>query len=161
MNHVESTLLYLFIINPISGTAKKHNIAEMIRRSLKIDQHRIEIVYTQYAGHARELAAEAVQQGVPNVISVGGDGTMHDVVNALHINNRLDIPILLFPAGSGNAFNHDFDSLTYQKASDRLRQFRTMSIDLMKIEMIENHIDQDIIDKIIKTVIVKDTLLTT
>ena len=68
------------------------------------------------------------------VIVLGGDGTMHDVVNALYANNRLDIPVLLFPAGSGNAFNHDFDSLTYKKAADRLRQFRIMDIDLLEVK---------------------------
>ncbi|MBC7451526.1 MAG: YegS/Rv2252/BmrU family lipid kinase [Cytophagales bacterium] len=95
----DSEIQYLFIINPVSGTAKKQNIPDLIYRTLKADRNSIKIVLTQYAGHGRELAAEAVLQGIPNVISVGGDGTMNEIASALlHSETALGI----IPMGSGN-----------------------------------------------------------
>jgi len=40
-------------------------------------------VFTECAGHAEELAAEAAASGRDLVIAVGGDGTLSDVVNGL------------------------------------------------------------------------------
>lgn len=63
----------------------------------------------------------------------GGDGTMHDVVNGLYYSNNLSVPVLLFPAGTGNAFNHDLACFDCQTAIERLRKFDLQKIDLMKM----------------------------
>lgn len=95
----DSEIHYLFIINPVSGTVKKQNIPDLVFRNLDTERTRIQIVWTQYAGHARELAAEAVAKGIPKVISVGGDGTMNEIASALlHAETALGI----IPMGSGN-----------------------------------------------------------
>ena len=94
-----SDIQYLFIINPISGTAQKENLPDLIYRTLKMDKSRIKIVLTRYAGHGREIAAEAVKNGIPRVISVGGDGTMNEIASAL-VNTNTALGII--PMGSGN-----------------------------------------------------------
>lgn len=99
MEETHPAISFLFIINPISGTTRKHNITEMIYRTLQVDRSRIKIVLTRYAGHGREIAAEAAQQGIPYVISVGGDGTMNEIASSLlHTKTSLGI----IPMGSGN-----------------------------------------------------------
>lgn len=127
---------YLCTLNPLSGTHKAQKMLASLRNDFTEDV--FIVLESKSPGYFSRFIDQTILTEIDAVLVLGGDGTMHDVVNALSINNRLDIPVLLFPAGSGNAFNHDFDSLTYQKASARLRQFRTMSIDLMKIEM-DNH----------------------
>jgi YegS/Rv2252/BmrU family lipid kinase len=127
---------YLCTLNPLSGTHKAEKMLTALRKDFPEDV--FIVLESKSAGYFSRFIDQTILTEIDAVLVLGGDGTMHDVVNALHINNRLDIPVLLFPAGSGNAFNHDFDSLTYAKASARLRQFRTMPIDLMKIEM-DNH----------------------
>lgn len=124
---------FLCTINPQSGTHKARKMMESLRKDFPNDV--FITLESKSAGYFSRFIDKTILTNIDAVLVLGGDGTMHDVVNALHINNALDIPVLLFPAGSGNAFNHDFDSLTYQKAASRLRQFRVLPIDLMKIEM--------------------------
>ena len=54
----------LAIINPISGTSKKNNIPQKINDILSSDDVTIDIVYTEYAGHATVLAKKAVEAGL-------------------------------------------------------------------------------------------------
>lgn len=127
---------YLCALNPLSGTHKAQKMLAALRNDFPNDV--FIVLESKSAGYFSRFIDQTILTEIDAVLVLGGDGTMHDVVNALYDNKRLDIPVLLFPAGSGNAFNHDFDSLNYKKASDRLRQFRTMAIDLMKIDM-DNH----------------------
>jgi len=123
---------YLCTINPLSGTQKATKMLVNLRKDFPEDV--FIVLESKSAGYFSRFIDQIILTDIDAVLVLGGDGTMHDVVNALHINNRLDIPVLLFPAGSGNAFNHDFDSLTYKKAADRLRQFRLIDIDLLEIK---------------------------
>ncbi len=122
---------YLCTVNPLSGTHKASKMLSYLRDDFPEDV--FIVLESKSPGYFSRFIDQTILTDIDGVLVLGGDGTMHDVVNALYTNNRLDIPVLLFPAGSGNAFNHDFDSLTYKKAASRLRQFRTIEIDLMQI----------------------------
>lgn len=66
------------------------------------EQLQPEVRVTRYAGHAEELAAEAVTQGFEVILSAGGDGTAHQVLNGV-MKSGLPVPLLgLIPLGSGN-----------------------------------------------------------
>lgn len=127
MEDTNPAILFLFIINPVSGTTRKHNIAEMIYRTLKVDRSRIKIVLTRYAGHGREIAAEAAQECIPYVISVGGDGTMNEIASSLlHTKTSLGI----IPMGSGNGLaRHLGIPLDPIKAIELMNDFSIQTID--------------------------------
>lgn len=60
---------------------------------------------TEYPTHATELAAEAAAQGFDVVVAVGGDGTVHEVVNGLMQVEPAQRPAFAaVPLGSGNDF---------------------------------------------------------
>jgi diacylglycerol kinase (ATP) len=60
---------------------------------------------TVYPNHAVELARQAGEQGYDLVIAVGGDGTVHEVINGLMQLPEEQRPIFgVVPAGSGNDF---------------------------------------------------------
>ncbi|MFZ5822304.1 MAG: diacylglycerol/lipid kinase family protein [Chloroflexota bacterium] len=62
---------------------------------------------TVYPTHATELAQQAGEQGYDMVIAMGGDGTVHEVVNGLMQVPAEKRPILgVVPVGSGNDFAH-------------------------------------------------------
>ena len=62
---------------------------------------------TVYPLHAQELAKQAGEQGYDLVIAVGGDGTVHEVINGLMAIPEKSRPILgVVPVGSGNDFAH-------------------------------------------------------
>jgi diacylglycerol kinase (ATP) len=62
---------------------------------------------TVYPTHATELACQAGEQGYDMVIAIGGDGTVHEVVNGLMQVPEKKRPIFgIVPVGSGNDFAH-------------------------------------------------------
>lgn len=89
----------LFIVNPISGTADKKHIVELIPKYMDSTRFLCSVSYTSHRGHAAELAAEAASRGVDIVVAVGGDGTVNEVARSLvHTKTALGI----IPCGSGN-----------------------------------------------------------
>ena len=59
----------------------------------------VDVVFTEYPGHATELARGFVERGYYGVVAVGGDGTVNEVGRALvHTDTALGI----LPVGSGN-----------------------------------------------------------
>lgn len=60
---------------------------------------------TEYPGHATELALSATRDGYDMVVAIGGDGTVHEVVNGLMQVPAGQRPLLgAVPVGSGNDF---------------------------------------------------------
>jgi diacylglycerol kinase family enzyme len=60
---------------------------------------------TEYPAHATEVAAKAVDSGYQTVVALGGDGTVHEVINGLMRVPAEQRPRLgIVPIGSGNDF---------------------------------------------------------
>ena len=60
---------------------------------------------TEYPTHATELALEAAQQGFDVVVAIGGDGTVHEVVNGLmQVGSDVRPMLAAVPIGNGNDF---------------------------------------------------------
>lgn len=88
-----------FIINPISGTQNKENIPDLINKKINKEKFDYDISFTEYAGHAAEIAHWSVDHMYNLVVAVGGDGTVNEVARSLvHTNTALGI----IPCGSGN-----------------------------------------------------------
>lgn len=63
----------------------------------------IEVRETTYAGHAEALAREGSREGFNAIISAGGDGTTHQVINGVLNSGLAQLPSVgLIPLGSGN-----------------------------------------------------------
>lgn len=74
-------------------------MAARIAQHLDTQKYAHEIVYTERAGHAPELAKAAAEAGCDVVVAVGGDGTVNEVARGLlHTETALGI----LPKGSGN-----------------------------------------------------------
>ncbi len=87
-----------FIINPSAG---KHKNLKTLEKDIKKIFPQAEIIYTKYAGHAKELALEAAQKNYKTTVAVGGDGTINEVTQGL-VNSQTALGII--PCGSGNGF---------------------------------------------------------
>ena len=82
-----------FILNPISGTISKAGVPELIDNTIDKDIYDYQLVFTERAGHATEIAAAEVAKGTDIVVAVGGDGTVNEVGRALvHMLRRLQLP---------------------------------------------------------------------
>jgi len=89
----------LFIINPISGGRGKLRIPDFIDKFLDKDRFSANFVFTEYIGHAGELADEAATKNFDVIIAAGGDGTINEVATKVLKHN---IVLGILPLGSGN-----------------------------------------------------------
>ena len=89
----------VFIVNPISGTQGKRAILRYIHQKMDRDRYDYQVVRTQHAGHATEIAEKAVKEGVDMVVAIGGDGTINETARAL-VHSKTALGII--PCGSGN-----------------------------------------------------------
>ncbi len=90
-----------FIINPISGVQNKKKLPKLISSLLDKEQWMENIVFTEYPGHATELAMQYARMGFDAVVSVGGDGTLNEVATGLRDTSTA---LGIIPLGSGNGF---------------------------------------------------------
>ncbi|SEV81495.1 lipid kinase, YegS/Rv2252/BmrU family [Prevotella aff. ruminicola Tc2-24] len=89
----------VFIVNPISGTHSKDEVPSLIEENLEKDHFDYQICFTEYAGHAAEIAKACAERQTDIVVAVGGDGTVNEVARSLtHSFTALGI----IPCGSGN-----------------------------------------------------------
>lgn len=94
------------ILNPMADMGHAWRVARYLR-ALTVEHGGVEWSGTVYPGHAIELAKQASEQGYDMVIAMGGDGTVHEVVNGLMQVPEDRRPILgVVPVGSGNDFAH-------------------------------------------------------
>lgn len=95
------------IINPISGVRLPgDSIGRRVALARRLlTRHAVDgvVAVTEYAGHASELAAEAVRDGRDLVVAWGGDGTVNEVAGPL-IHGHVALGVV--PAGSGNGLAH-------------------------------------------------------
>lgn len=91
------------ILNGISR--KKKRFYKSILPALQ-QKFSVSIFETRFVNHAHQLAAEAVTDKYDIILSAGGDGTLHQVVNGMmSIAHPNQLPTLgLIPLGSGNDF---------------------------------------------------------
>lgn len=88
------------IVNPVAGNGKALKILNRIAPELNL--RGVEVIHTRYPGHAEELAREVAEDLSMSVVSLGGDGTHHEVVNGLLPNGAPVFSVI--PAGTGNDF---------------------------------------------------------
>ena len=124
----------VFVVNPISGTQGKKAILKWIDERLDQSIYDYSIVKTEYAGHATQIAANAVQEKVDVVVAIGGDGTINEIARSLvHTNTALGI----IPCGSGNGLaRHLRIPMEPKAAIDVLNRGHELCIDYGKINNI-------------------------
>ena len=108
---------HLFIINPTAGKGKTLEFIPEIKELFKELQEDYRIEITNYAGHATEIVRNYVDKGEYRIYSVGGDGTLNEVLNGMMGSNST---LAVIPGGSGNDFfrsinsNHQLQNLLYK-----------------------------------------------
>ena len=126
---------FFVLVNPKGGVKKGPGILQDVRPIFNAANAELNIIETEYAGHGRELATTLNFAGYDGLCAVGGDGTMHEIINGLM--NREDgrkIPIGLITGGTGNSFMHDVDCLDPKQAVQRILTNRNRPIDIMKVD---------------------------
>jgi len=120
------------IVNPTAGRGEAGRSIQKIRKELGQYASQWTWLFTQGSGDAERFAREAAAKGDTLVVSVGGDGTLHEVVNGVL---GTDTAVGLIPFGTGNDVARAlglFGSLEH--ACKAIIDGRTMAVDVGTVE---------------------------
>ncbi|WP_461201185.1 diacylglycerol/lipid kinase family protein [Anoxybacillus sp. TBDG-1] len=110
-----------FIVNPSAKNGKCKKIWGKIERELQRRHIHYHVVFTQKQGDGTKLAQQfAEQKHEPFIlIAVGGDGTIHEVMNGVATYDHVAVGYI--PAGTGNDFARGIKlSTKWNKAFDHI-----------------------------------------
>jgi YegS/Rv2252/BmrU family lipid kinase len=120
MNQNSSQNEWLVIVNPNAGNGKGKKDWDIISLLLKKEGLPFKVNFTERKGDAINVTLKAVAAGFRKIITVGGDGTLNEVVNGVFSNDSCstnDISLALIPVGTGNDWGRMFGiPLDYEKA---------------------------------------------
>ncbi len=123
---------FTLITNPISGKGKATVVAEQAFQRLTAEGYTGQAELTTQSGDAERIAREAIENGSHWIIACGGDGTIHEVVNA--IAEKPDVILGVLPCGKGNDFAEALKIPTKPvEAIEVLLKGATRQVDLGKI----------------------------
>ena len=95
------------IFNPHADRGRAWDVASSLQ-AIIAGREEFDWASTEFPGHATALARQAALDGFQVVAALGGDGTVHEVVNGLMSVPTEDRPLLAaVPIGSGNDFCHN------------------------------------------------------
>ena len=132
----------VLICNSRAGRGGVAKSLPEIERHLKERDLDYELVHTEGAGHATRLARAAIEGGIRLVVAVGGDGTIHEVVNGLIEKDKALNPeahLGVVAAGTGSDFIKTFGiPPTPSHAVVHLDGPEAFTIDIGKITFTDN-----------------------
>ena len=131
MSHQNKKNIFL-IINKFAGHGIKRESA-INKAILWLQQNAgtVKFKYTEYPGHATEMAIQAVSSGFDIVVAVGGDGTVNEVAQGL-IGTIATMGII--PVGSGNGLARELGiPMNIFKSARTLIEGKVQQIDVCRI----------------------------
>jgi len=87
------------IINPNSSRGRTKSKIKHIEEYIKTSGYDFSIDFTEKPKHTTELAKKAADENFEIVVAVGGDGTVHEVINGIYGTNS---SLGVIPIGAGN-----------------------------------------------------------
>lgn len=134
------------IVNPVAGNGRGLDHFPQVSRLLREAGIHAEPVFTEHKFHAVELAVTAVNEGYRHIIVVGGDGTLHEVVNGLFIQQVVrpdEVLLAVIPVGTGNDWARSFGtSIRYQDAVRNIVTGHAFLQDVGEVSYEESHFRQ-------------------
>lgn len=96
-------MVYYFIVNPNAGSGRGLKVWNSLKRLLARKRIPYDVYFTASSGDARRKAQALSGQTLEEtlcLVTVGGDGTMNEVLDGLALNSH--VVLSMIPCGSGN-----------------------------------------------------------
>ena len=130
---------FIITVNPHGGKKLGPRLLNRVKPLFEAKGIELFVVETTFAGHAKELANQLNITEYDGFIGIGGDGTLHVIINGmLSRHDGRKIPIGIIPGGSGNSYMHDLQLTDPLKAAKAIINGKTRALDTAKVEV--NHI---------------------
>jgi YegS/Rv2252/BmrU family lipid kinase len=126
----------LVVVNPRGGTKRGPAILAQVRPVFERAGWELAVRVSEYPGHPQELAATLVLDGCDSLCVIGGDGTIHEVVNGLMQRGQpARVPLGFIPAGSGNTLHQHLGCVDPADAARRIVAGGTCPLDAVRVTM--------------------------
>lgn len=120
----------IILYNPAAGRGRARRKFQTAREVLRRGGDELEVYESRSTEHLRELAREAAAAKPDMIVSAGGDGTHHQVINEAWLSG---VPIATLPLGSGDDLPRALSMPAQpQEAARALLAGKLRQIDLVK-----------------------------
>jgi YegS/Rv2252/BmrU family lipid kinase len=132
---------WFVIINPTSGNGSSKKKWTKIQQLLNAYEFDFEYAFTMRQKHSVDIVQQAIDKGFFNIISVGGDGTLHNIVNGIMLQSKIpstNITVGVIPIGTGNDWikTHHIPK-DIESAIQIIKKGNTKLQDIGKIELLD------------------------
>lgn len=118
------------IANPAAAGGEVGRWRGMLREKITDALGPLRFELTERPGHASELAERAVNDGVTSVLSLGGDGTHHEVVQGLARSGSREVALGVLPVGTGGDLRRSLAEQSFEGMLELLPVVPSRAIDL-------------------------------
>jgi len=130
---------WFIIANPTSGNKNFTKSWTDIKQLLQKENISFSYELTTHTGHEEKLVLKGIKKGYTRFISVGGDGTLHHVVNGIMQQKEvatIKITVAVIPLGTGNDWvkNHQI-SKDFKESIQLIQQGKTSLHDIGFLEL--------------------------
>jgi len=133
---------WFVIVNPNAGRRKGEKDWLEIASLLNEAGIRFTNVFTEHPNHAVKLARKYIETGYRQIIVVGGDGTLNEVVNGVYTQKKYpprEITLAMIPVGTGNDWGRSFDIPSgYREAIQVISRHSTRLQDIGRVSYMNN-----------------------
>ncbi len=132
---------WALIVNPAAGGGKGYRRYRDVLNRLNAADQSINCYLSDSSKNLRILAQQVRDSGVSTIIAMGGDGTIHEILNGLapNVSDLKDISLGIVPAGNCNSFLRHFGTaLNTKTAVDRILEGRSRIVDLGQVHYTNN-----------------------
>lgn len=134
---------FYVIINPTSGMGRAKRNWKKINILLNKYKLDFEYQFSEYSKHETELVKQAIRKGYRKIISIGGDGTLFNILNGVMTQefiNPIDIEIGVIPIGTGNDWTRSHKiPKNIEKAIQIIKEGKTVQQDVGYIELLNEN----------------------
>ncbi len=134
------------IVNPRSANGKTGRDWPKIEGAVREACNPERVVHTEHPGHATTLTREMLREGFELIVSAGGDGTHHEVVNGFFERDTMIRPeatMAILPQGTGSDLARSLQFTTIQEALAALVRGRVCHVDVGRAHFL-NHRDEHV-----------------
>lgn len=134
MDEITEKETWFAIVNPNAGNGKGKK--DWVRITDLLNKYGITFAarFTEKKGQAIEFAQELIADGYRKIISVGGDGTLNEIVNGIFLQSVChanEVTLSMIPVGTGNDWGRMFNiPLVYDGSVKVISDGRTMLHDI-------------------------------
>lgn len=127
---------FVVLVNPHGGIRRGTAILEEVRPLFAAAGAELDVQSTDHPGHATSLAGTLDLSRCDGLCVIGGDGTIHEVVNGLRQRSEAAAtPLGLIPGGTGNSVVLHLGYTQPAEAVRRILAGQTQAVDLARVTL--------------------------